>query len=73
MNAIIKGGVYIINYLELDDVHIDALREIGNIGSGNAITALASMINSNVEVLIPMVKILEYNEGQICLVVQKIK
>ncbi|MDV9674929.1 chemotaxis protein CheC [Clostridioides difficile] len=63
MNAIIKGGVYIINYLELDDVHIDALREIGNIGSGNAITALASMINSNVEVLIPMVKILEYNEA----------
>ncbi|ENY8572236.1 TPA: chemotaxis protein CheC [Clostridioides difficile] len=63
MNAIIKGGVYIINYLELDDVHIDALREIGNIGSGNTITALASMINSNVEVLIPMVKILEYNEA----------
>ncbi|EGT3749036.1 TPA: chemotaxis protein CheC [Clostridioides difficile] len=52
-----------INYLELDDVHIDALREIGNIGSGNTITALASMINSNVEVLIPMVKILEYNEA----------
>lgn len=55
--------VYIINYLELDDAHIDALREIGNIGSGNAITALASMINSNIEVLIPMVKILEYNEA----------
>ncbi|AVD36178.1 TPA: chemotaxis protein CheC [Clostridioides difficile] len=52
-----------INYLELDDAHIDALREIGNIGSGNAITSLASMINSNVEVLIPMVKILEYNEA----------
>ncbi|MCC0627520.1 chemotaxis protein CheC [Clostridioides sp. ES-S-0171-01] len=52
-----------INYLELDDAHIDALREIGNIGSGNAITALASMINSNIEVLIPMVKILEYNEA----------
>ncbi|HGM3506657.1 TPA: chemotaxis protein CheC [Clostridioides difficile] len=63
MNATIKGGVYIINYLELDDAHIDALREIGNIGSGNAITALASMINSNIEVLIPMVKILEYNEA----------
>ncbi|HGS9628059.1 TPA: chemotaxis protein CheC [Clostridioides difficile] len=42
---------------------MDALREIGNIGSGNTITALASMINSNVEVLIPMVKILEYNEA----------
>ncbi|KPI53815.1 chemotaxis protein CheC [Clostridioides difficile] len=52
-----------INYLELDDAHIDALREIGNIGSGNAITALASMINSNIEVLIPMVNILEYNEA----------
>ncbi|WP_311315305.1 chemotaxis protein CheC [Clostridioides sp. ZZV15-6383] len=63
MNETIKGGVYIINYLELDDAHIDALREIGNIGSGNAITALASMINSNIEVLIPMVKILEYNEA----------
>ncbi|MGO0881590.1 chemotaxis protein CheC [Clostridioides difficile] len=32
-------------------------------GSGNAITALASMINSKIEVLIPMVKILEYNEA----------
>ncbi|MCC0656445.1 chemotaxis protein CheC [Clostridioides sp. ES-S-0123-01] len=52
-----------INYSQLDNIHIDALREIGNIGSGNAITALASMINSKIEVLIPMVKILEYNEA----------
>ncbi|MCC0641014.1 chemotaxis protein CheC [Clostridioides sp. ES-S-0190-01] len=52
-----------INYSQLDNIHIDALREIGNIGSGNAITALASMINSKIEVLIPMVKILKYNEA----------
>ncbi|WP_413927352.1 chemotaxis protein CheC [Clostridioides sp. ES-S-0006-03] len=63
MNVTIEGGVYIINYSQLDNIHIDALREIGNIGSGNAITALASMINSKIEVLIPMVKILEYNEA----------
>ena len=30
-----------------DDIIIDVLKEIGNIGSGNAVTALASMLSKS--------------------------
>ncbi|NLI58968.1 MAG: chemotaxis protein CheC, partial [Clostridium sp.] len=34
-----------LNFNNLDDTHMDVLREIGNIGAGNAVTALAKMLN----------------------------
>ncbi|MFV0464742.1 MAG: chemotaxis protein CheC [Lachnospiraceae bacterium] len=44
---------------ELNDRYVDVLREIGNIGSGNATTAIASMIGVRLHMSVPTVKLLE--------------
>ncbi|SHH26819.1 chemotaxis protein CheC [Caloranaerobacter azorensis DSM 13643] len=41
---------------------LDILKEIGNIGSGNAATALANIINEKIDMDVPQVKILDFNE-----------
>lgn len=46
----------------LNNMHLDALREIGNIGAGNAATALAGMINKRIDMNVPSVKILDFND-----------
>ena len=48
------------DYNELNDMHIDALREIGNIGSGNAASSLAMMLAVQVDISVPVVRILDY-------------
>jgi chemotaxis protein CheC len=45
---------------DLNSIQLDVLREIGNIGAGNAATALAKMINKKVDMGVPRVKILEF-------------
>lgn len=47
---------------ELDDVHVDVLTELGNIGSGNAATALASLMNTEININVPHVRILGFND-----------
>lgn len=47
---------------KFDKVLIDVLKELGNIGSGNAATALSTMINKKIDMDVPQVKILEFNE-----------
>lgn len=47
---------------ELNNLHMDVLRELGNIGAGNAATALASMLNKRVDMDVPKVKILEFSQ-----------
>ena len=49
------------NYNELNEIQLDALREIGNIGSGNAATALSSMLERSVNIAVPTIKVLDYN------------
>ena len=34
----------------VNEMYIDVLREIGNIGAGNATTSLASMINEQIDI-----------------------
>ncbi|MCL0051975.1 chemotaxis protein CheC [Peptococcaceae bacterium] len=41
---------------KLSDIHIDALKEIGNIGLGNAATSLANMLNKKVDMKVPNTK-----------------
>lgn len=43
-------------------VVLDVLKEIGNIGAGNAATALAKMIDKKVDMKVPKVSILEFKE-----------
>jgi len=47
----------------INEIHIDVLTEIANIGSGNAASALSRMIGKTVEIKIPDVKILGFNEA----------
>lgn len=51
-----------INIDELNNLQIDVLREIGNIGAGNAATALAQLLNQKVDMDVPKVKILEFKD-----------
>lgn len=51
-----------MNVDNLNDDVIDILGELGNIGSGNAATALASMLSSRVDMNVPKVRILEFQD-----------
>ncbi len=51
-----------INLNNLNNLQIDVLREVGNIGAGNAATALAKMLDKKVDMEVPKVKILQFNE-----------
>ena len=49
------------NYDELNDIQIDVLREIGNIGAGNAATALATILDEEVNISLPKVRITDFD------------
>lgn len=46
----------------INEVHIDIFREIGNIGAGNAATALASILNKQIHMSVPDVQIVPFND-----------
>lgn len=50
-------------YEDMSSMELDIIKEIGSIGSGNAATALSSMLNTKVKMGIPEVSILEFNEA----------
>ena len=43
-------------------IEFDVLTEIGNIGAGNATTALSQLINARIDMLVPKVDLLTFNE-----------
>jgi|SRR5690625_868497 len=47
---------------QLTNMHIDILKEIGNIGAGNAATSMAQLINKQVNMQVPTVKIVKFDE-----------
>ncbi|MFD2208849.1 chemotaxis protein CheC [Virgibacillus halophilus] len=47
---------------KLTNMQRDALREIGNIGSGNAATSMAKMMQNKVEMAVPDLKIIAFEE-----------
>ena len=49
-------------YGGLNDIHLDVLREIGNIGSGNAATSLSELLMRPVQIAVPRIRILDFNE-----------
>lgn len=51
-----------INLDEMSNEYFDVLRELGNIGAGNATTALAQMIQCKVDMAVPKVQLLEFKE-----------
>lgn len=50
------------NLTEDDKIYYDVLKEIGNIGSGNAVTALAHMLNCKVDMSVPQVRLLDFKD-----------
>ena len=54
------------NFNELSGLELDTLREIGSIGTGNAATALSSLLQCEVRIEMPEVRILGYNEAIDC-------
>lgn len=51
-----------INLDHMDSMQFDVLKEIGNIGAGNATTALSTMINGKIDMDVPIVDLLEFKE-----------
>ena len=52
----------------VNDMYMDVLREIGNIGAGNATTAMAGMLGEKLNMQVPKVELMEANKlgGAIC-------
>lgn len=50
------------DFKDLNALHLDVLKEIGNIGTGNAATSLAAMLQKPVNIQVPRINVLEYDE-----------
>ena len=51
-----------LNLEQVSTQYFDVLKELGNIGAGNAMTALSQMLNCKVDMKVPQVKLLEFQE-----------
>ena len=51
-----------IDLNNMEGVYFDILKEIGNIGAGNATTALAQMIGTKVDMCVPQVRLLDFKD-----------
>lgn len=51
-----------ISLEKVSENYTDILKEIGNIGAGNAMTALSQMLQCKVDMQVPQVKLLEFAE-----------
>lgn len=49
-------------YPELSSTHMDALREISNIGMGNALTSLAQLVNRRINMKVPVATFMPFEE-----------
>lgn len=51
-----------MKFEQFDDFQLDVLREVGNIGAGNAATALSKLISKEIDMKVPQVKIIPFDE-----------
>ena len=49
-----------ISYSNLNELQLDVMREIGNIGAGNACTALSVLLGTMIDMSVPRVQLLGY-------------
>ncbi|MCI9530777.1 MAG: chemotaxis protein CheC [Lachnospiraceae bacterium] len=47
---------------QVNDMYYDVLKELGNIGAGNATTAISNMLNLKVDMKVPKVQFLDFQE-----------
>lgn len=51
-----------LGFEQLNSFHMDVLREIGNIGAGNAATALARMLDRKIDMKVPKIQVMQFSE-----------
>ncbi len=51
-----------LNLEVMSETYYDVLKELGNIGAGNATTALATMLGCKIDMKVPQVRLLEFKE-----------
>lgn len=51
-----------MNYDNLNCMQLDALKEVTNIGAGNGATALSQLLNKKIDMSVPSVKIIDFND-----------
>jgi chemotaxis protein CheC len=51
-----------MDYMNLSPMQIDALKEVGNIGTGNAATALSQLLNMRIDMAVPNINIVPFDE-----------
>jgi chemotaxis protein CheC len=51
-----------LNLEQVSEQYYDVLKELGNIGAGNAMTALSQMLNCKIDMRVPKVDLLEFNQ-----------
>lgn len=51
-----------MDYRSLSSIQLDALREVFNIGSGNAATSLSSLLNKKVDMGVPKIEIVQLQD-----------
>lgn len=47
---------------EVNNMYLDVLKEIGNIGAGNATTAIANMLGMKIDMNVPSIKLMEVSK-----------
>lgn len=51
-----------MGFKKLTDMHVDVLREVGNIGAGNAATSLSQLLHKKIDMVVPSVNIVSFDE-----------
>lgn len=52
-----------MSYIEkISSIHLDILKEIGNIGAGHAATALSTLLNKKIDMKVPNVRVVTFDE-----------
>lgn len=49
-------------YAQLDEISMDILKEIGNVGTGNAVTSLSQMLERPIELDTPSLRVVKYHK-----------
>lgn len=51
-----------MSFNKFNPLQLDALREVGNIGSGNAATALSQLLNRKIDMNVPAINIISFQD-----------
>jgi chemotaxis protein CheC len=51
-----------IDINNINSFHLDVLKEIGNIGAGNAATALGKMLDKKIDMKVPQIRVMKFSE-----------